>query len=340
VFTAGDYAQAEAIAERVMALTAHQGDAQWRRAFRLRAGIQHGFYTGDLARGEAEFRAWREIQDGAYRHRAPGDDVLSIGIAGLIAEVDGRHAVGGQRIDAAFVSAAARGPYDLAMALHTAACFHHFARDAAGLADSAARLSELAQERGFEFADHLATGWLAIADANAGRAASALARVRAAIAGFDRLKARVSLVFWHGVLGRARWLNGDAEAAAEAFAAALSLNDQERIFRPDVMLERAAVLAAMGRVGDAERELRAVARLSSDIGAPLFQVRALVALGQAQLVKGDRAALRRALRAAQAVAGERPGLCPHDRAHLERLAQEAGFDDRPAGAKVRAPLKA
>jgi tetratricopeptide (TPR) repeat protein len=335
LLTAGDYAQAEAIAGRFAAQAETQPEVRWTRAFSLRAGIQLGFYLGDLARSERDYRGWSQVQDSARPHNAPGDDILSIRIAGLVAQADGRQGVAQERITAALDSAASRGPYDMAMALHTQSCFHHFARDSSGLARSAEALSALARERGFEFADHLATGWLGIADAEAGRAASALRRSMATIAGFDRLKARVSLVFWCGALARARWLTGDGPGALEDFSRALRLNHQERIFRPEVLMARAAVLAAMGRGSAAERDLRAAARLSQAMGARLFQVRALIELGRRQLSNGDWDGLRRSLRAAESIAADRPDLCARELSNLATLSQEAGFSSEEGLAPCR-----
>ena len=323
VFTAGDYAQAEIIADTVMVLTESQPDAPWRRAFRLRAGIQHGFYTGDLARGERDYLEWSEGRALGGFHRGPGDDVLSIGIAALIAAIDGQHGVARQRLDLALETAEARGPYDLAMALHIESGFHRTSSDTYSLARSAQRLAAVAQESGFEFADHLATGWLAIVDANQGRPHESLERAGSAIAGFDRLKARASLMLWYGVLGRALWLNGDAPGALEAFAKALAPDRQERIFRPEVLRERAAVLSRVGRKSEATRDLREAESGSRRMGACLFEVRTLVDLGRLQLSNGDLAGSRDSLDAAQGILRSRPDLCPAERDRVANLAVRA-----------------
>ena len=183
VFTAGDYARAAAILGNVMLLTEEHGDAPWRLTFSLRAGIQNGFYTGDLARGESDFMAWAALDDGS--HRGDGDDVLSMGIAGLIALSAGRRCIGEGRIASAFAIARRQGgAYNLAMALHSEACFHHFARDPGREAESAARLAEIAAEGRFDYVGLLATGWLAIADLEAGRPGHAFERSAAAVVGF------------------------------------------------------------------------------------------------------------------------------------------------------------
>ncbi|WP_430424655.1 AAA family ATPase [Phenylobacterium sp.] len=326
VFTAGDYAEAEATVERFMALTHDHGDAAWRRRFILRAGLQQGFYTGDLARAERDFVAWESLRDDS--HRAPGDDVLSMGIGGLTAQMAGRHASGRDRIHRAFEIADGYGtPYDLAMATHTEACFHHFAEDAAQLANAAARLAKVAADSGFEYASHLAMGWLAIADLDAGRIPEGTERAAAALKGIDRLGAGVSKVFWLGVLARAQWLAGEVADAEQSFRQAYACNRQELAFVPVTRMAHARLLAASGREPEAARELSRAVRLSASMGAGQFQFRALVAL--AGLSQEDAALGGRALRAARALAHLDHG--PADRIRFDALAH-------PAGAGVRSTV--
>jgi predicted ATPase len=319
VFTAGDYAQAEEIAARVMSLTAAHGDALWRRTFHLRAGIQQGFYTGDLARGERDFLAWSAIQDGS--HRGSGDDVLSMGIAGLIAHMTGRQAVAEERIAAAFAIADRRSnPYDLAMALHTEACFHHFSRDAEREAESARRLEVVARNSGFEYAGYLARGWLAIANAHAGDLSKALEQVNELISGFDRLEARVAMVFWLSVSGQIHYLGGNHAAALRAYSEAIAFNPQEKAFGAEAYLGRARVLKALGRRAEAESDLRDGIRLTAAIGATSFQLRFLIEFARLQLFAGSRADLERILLSVQALMHS--GYCAADLADVVALSDE------------------
>lgn len=316
VFTAGDFAGAEALLQRVMDLTQDEEGAAWRQTLALRSGIQQGFYTGDLARGERDFQAWEALWDGS--HRAPGDDVLSMGIGGLIAQLSGRHATARSRIARAFeIAALYAGPYDLAMAIHTQACFHHFAEDAASQAVSAERLARVAADSRFEYASHLATGWLAIADLNAGRGREALERVTATIKGFDRLGARVSTPFWLGVQARAQWQVGDGQGAEATFRGGLACNPQERAFLPEVRLARARLLQAAGRPREAIADLVQVARLSRRMGARQFQFRALTTL--AGMSREAKAAARRVASRRAAAALSQLDHGPVDRARYEAL---------------------
>jgi class 3 adenylate cyclase/tetratricopeptide (TPR) repeat protein len=316
VFTAGDYAEAEAIVERVMALTERHGEAAWRQAFVLRAEIQQGFYTGDLARGELNFQAWEPFQDGS--HRAAGDDVLSMGIGGLIAQMSGRHSVGWGRIARALDIAARRGnPYDLAMALHLEAGFHHFAEDAAQQAAAADRLAHVAADCGFEYAGHLATGWLGIADLNAGRTASGVERCAEAIKAFDRLGARISQPLWLGFLARAQWLAGDVDEARQTFERALAYNPRELCFIPAAYLARAELLNEAGCRREAERDLIQAARVSRRMGANHPRFRALSALAVMPTDQGRDGRRLQARRAARALA--HLDHCPADHARFDAL---------------------
>jgi class 3 adenylate cyclase len=301
VFTAGDYAQAAAILGKVMRLTEAHRDATWRLTFGLRAGIQNGYYTGDLARGERDFLAWVALEDGT--HHGDGDDVLSMGIGGLFALMAGRRRVGEDRIASAFAVARRQGgPYNLAMALHCEAAFHYRARDPAREAEAAARLAEIAAESRFDYVSLLAMAWLAVADLEAGRPSHAFERSVAAVAGFERLGAHVAMMFWLGVLARAQWQRGDPDAALATFAKALAVNDQENAFRPDTLLARATMLRALDATDQAERDLGEALRVSRAMGAILLQFRALNQLATARLAAGDEVAARRMLHSARAFA--------------------------------------
>lgn len=324
VFTAGDYAEAEATVARFMALTQAHEDAPWRRRFILRAGVQQGFYTGDLVRAERDFLAWEGLRDDS--HRAPGDDVLSMGIGGLTAQMAGRQASGWSRVQRAFEIADAYGTaYDLAMATHIEACFHHFAEDAVALANAAARLAKVAADSGFDYASHLATGWLAIADLDAGRIAEGAERAAIALKGFDRLKAGVSKAFWLGVLARGQWLGGAVTQAEQSFRDTYALNRQERAFMPAIRIMHARLLAASGREREAAREFSRTAWLSTSMGASQFRFRSLISL--AGLSRVDAASRGRALRAARNLAHLDHG--PADRKRFDALAGAAGADPQP-----------
>lgn len=313
VFTTGDYTAADAIVERVMALTQAHGDAVWRQTFRLRSGIQQGFYTGDLTRGERDFLAWQAIQDGS--HRGAGDDVLSMGIGGLIALMSGRYGVARERIRGAFDVAARRGnPYDLAMALHSEACVVHFAGEVEELASSADRLVRVAADSGFEYASHLATGWQAVCDLRSGRASRAHQRAAAAIRGFDRLGARVSQPFWQGVLAQALWADRHVEDAERTFDYALSYNPQELSLVPEVWIARARLMAGAGRAREAERDLMQATRAARKIEARHFEFRALTELAALSADPHRRARARQAATALSDL-----DYSPSDRARFEAL---------------------
>jgi class 3 adenylate cyclase/tetratricopeptide (TPR) repeat protein len=321
VFTAGDFAQADLVMSRVMALTESQGNAPWRQSFHLRAAIQQGFYTGNLTLGENAFLAWDEVQDG--KHRGSGDDVLSMGIAALIAHMMGRQAVAEKRMRAAFAIAERRNDsYDLAMALHTRTCLDHFCRAPAQQAQSANRLAGVAGESGFEYAGHLATGWLAIASANSGDIARAREQVDSAIAGFERLGARVSMPFWLSVLGQTRELGGDRAGALRSYADAISYNPQERVFLLEVYLGRARLLKTMGDFDEAEHDLKEAIRIARDMGAASFQLRTMAELARLQMSIGDRVARDDTLRSLQGLM--HAGYCAADLADVAALSRETG----------------
>ncbi len=335
VFVGGDFKAANDLADALMRATAAHGRATWRRTLKRRVGIQHRFYTGDLAGGEADFDAWNRIRDDS--HRGPGDDALSMGIGGLIAQMTGRQEIGRRRIEEALELATRReDPFGRTMALHAAACFHHFSQDAERLRQSAEQMLAEALEGGFEYAIHLATGWLALADINAGRGEDAVQKANEALRGFLDMGARVSVVFWLGVLARAQAMTGASDVALDTFADALAFNQQELVFRPEVLLQRARLLRELGRPGDAERDLREAGQIAKRMGATTFQLRALIEAARLQADAGHRAKLKRTLTAARALAT--PELCPadlHSLADLEAAAVELvgaaiGIRDRVA----------
>lgn len=316
VLVAGDFAQAAAIADRIMTLAHDPRHLPQLRAFRLRAGIQHGWYTGDLARAERDFQAWNSLEGG--KHCGPGDAVLSMGIGALTAQAQGRHAVAEDRFADAFaIAAQSHDPYDLAMAIHVHAGFHHYAADPEGLAHTAARLADVAAQSGFAYAAHLAGGWLAVADINAGRYDQAARRAQAAVAGFDRIGARISQVLWLGIQARAQWLAGDPAGGERTFRRAVAYNRQELAFLPETLMARGALRHAAGRTQSGRRDVARAARLSQAMGASLFQIRALALLADMHREAGDRARQHRALAAARALAHLDYG--PAHRARFEAL---------------------
>src|SRR5262249_1529628 len=118
VITAGDYAGAIALADRIFDLSHGDGDHPARLVFALNAQMQTRFYTGDLQAVEEHYERLSPLIDTVGEKQAPGNNIVAIGIACLTAWVLGWSDRARQRIARALAFAEkSKNPYDLAMAL-------------------------------------------------------------------------------------------------------------------------------------------------------------------------------------------------------------------------------
>jgi predicted ATPase len=289
--TAGDYAGAAALADHIMDLARGDGESPQRLIFAHNAQLQTRFYTGDLAGVEEHFALMSPLIDQAGARQAPGNNVISIGVASLSAWTLGHSDMAHERAArAAAMAQRSQHPYDLAMSLHFQGLLHVCERDAEGAASAAERLLALAEANGLDYAGDLARATLGWARARLGATKiglELLIRVRAESTG-----ARVGLTFGLTMAAEVQALAGQYQRTLEVFEEALTANPQERVFRPFTLAARAEFLTAQGDAAAAEANFRDAVATARTMGAKAWEWRATAGLARLLAARGAAAAGR------------------------------------------------
>jgi tetratricopeptide (TPR) repeat protein len=281
VITAGDYAGAIALADRILDLSHGDGDHPARMVFALNAQMQTRFYTGDLQAVEEHYERLSPLIDTLGEKQAPGNNIVAIGIACLTAWVLGRSISARQRIERALAFAQkSKNPYDLAMALHFLANLYASAeRDPDRAEETAAQLLALSEKNGFSYAASLALGPLGWARAQKGAGRESAASMRQALADQVASGARVSICLTLNRLAEVEALSAIPKALA-TIEEALTANPQERIYRPQSLTIRGTLKHRLGEDASAEADFREAMSLAQAMGAKAFELRAATSLAR------------------------------------------------------------
>ena len=188
VITAGDYAGAAALADHILDLSGGEDPNPGRLLFAHNAQVQTRFYTGDLAGVEAHFALLSPLIDSVGDRQAPGNNVISIGVASVAAWALGNTAVAHERMDRAMaICKASKNPYDLAMTLHFQDILYACEREPGKVEAAATQLLALSDENGFTYAGEMARSALGWARAQLGAPAEGVAMIVQARANLARL---------------------------------------------------------------------------------------------------------------------------------------------------------
>jgi len=289
--TTGDYAGAAALADHVMDLARSDGESPQRLIFAHNAQLQTRFYTGDLAGVEEHFALMSPLIEQAGARQAPGNNIISIGVASLSAWSLGHSDQAQERAArAAAMAERSQHPYDLAMTLHFQGLLHVCERDPERAGAAAERLLAVAEENGLSYARELARGTLGWARSRLGGAASGLQLMW--LAKSEATGAQVGLTFGLTMAAEVRALAGEYESALEALEEALTVNPQERVFRPFTFVTRAELLLAHGEGAAAEADYREAIAVAEAMGAKAWEWRATAALARLLVDRGAAAAGR------------------------------------------------
>jgi tetratricopeptide (TPR) repeat protein len=296
VITAGDYAGAIALADRILDLSHGDGDHPARLVFALNAQMQTRFYTGDLRGVEEHYERLSPLIDTVGEKQAPGNNIVAIGIASLTAWVLGRSDSARQRMARAVAFARkSKNPYDLAMALHFLANLHASAeRDPDRTEETAAQLLVLSEKNGFSYVASLALGPLGWARAQKGAARESAASMRQAMADQVASGARVSICLTLNRLAEVEAL-GATPKALTTIEEALTANPQERIYRPQSLTIRGTLKHRLGEGTSAEADFREAMSLAHAMSAKAFELRAATALARLLQMRRDAVAARNVL---------------------------------------------
>ena len=291
LFVGGDYAGASVLARRMAGLTAGTEFDGHRQAFVHHAAVQARFYTGDLRGVEASFTTLdpRARSDDIYR--TPGEVVIFLGIPALGALAAGRAGLAWERMAAARAYAeATRDPYALVLTLLYESYLHRFQNAPTPSAAAAGRMLSMAEDSAFAYATHLARGVLGWARAAGGQPDEGVVLIRQSLKGQLAAGALVGVTDVLTRFAEALWLAGDVAAALEAIERALTINPQERIFRPNALLVSGGLRQDLGQAALALTDYQTALDMALDIGALAWALKAAVAYARLTSAQGDAAA--------------------------------------------------
>jgi tetratricopeptide (TPR) repeat protein len=208
-------------------------------------------------------------------------------VASLTAWALGRPGDANARIALAFALAqGSRNPYDLAMALHFQGLLHACEQDAAKAEAVATRLLALSDENGFAYVADLARGTLGWSRGRRGAGEEGSVLLRQAWTSLAASGARVGMTFGLTQLAEALALAGRAAEALACIEDALSVNPQERVFRPETLRLRGELRRAADSAL-AEADFREAIATAKAMGAVAWEQRASTSLEKAGGANGS-----------------------------------------------------
>ena len=298
LFVSGDYAAAAAMAERMAALTKDTPFDERRLAFTHHEAVQARFYTGDLRGVEAHFADLHPLLTSDDPFRSPGEVLISMGVPALGALAAGRSGVAWERMARARAYAEdSRDPYALVMTLLFESYMHRFQNAPTKAAAAAARMLSVSEENAFSYATHLAQGVLGWARAASGRADEGVVLLRQGLKGQMTGGAMVGVTDVLTRLAEAQWFGGGVGVALDTIEEALTINPQERIFRPNALVVRGGLHQELGEAAAARDDYDVAVDMAMDMGALAWALRAAVAFARLADAQGDHAIARRRLAA-------------------------------------------
>ena len=301
IATSGDYAAAAALADHILDLCAGEGETPGRLFFAYNAQLQTRYYTGDLVTAERYFRLIEPIIAKVGDRQAPGNINLVYGIGALTAWKRGDGRAAAARIDAAHAVAARSGnPYDAAMALHFHSNVAVHNRDLDAVDDVARRLSTLSEANGFAYLAIFAASKCDWVRAQRDPDPDCAARMKAAAAELTGTGARVALVTVLNRIAEVEGWLGDSVAALATLDTALTINPQERVYRPETQEIRGSLRLAAGDFDAALADFRDAITAGQSIGAHAFVLRAAHQAARIEARNADTAGACRTLTAALA----------------------------------------
>jgi hypothetical protein len=293
IITSGDYAGAAALADHILDLASGEEHNPGRLLFAHNAQVQTRFYTGDLIGVEEHFAPLSPLIDTVGARQAPGNNVISIGVASVAAWALGRTRTAHERMQRAIDWARqTANPYDLAMTLHFQGILYACERDPAKVEAAATQLLAVSDESGFSYAGEMARSALGWAKAQLGSPAEGVALMNLARANLAGSGARVGRTFGLKQLAEALALDGQGETALATFAEALGANPQERVFQSATLWSRAELRRRLGDVDLAKADLREAVDVAHDMGAKAWELRAAATLAGLLRDQGDAAGAR------------------------------------------------
>jgi class 3 adenylate cyclase/tetratricopeptide (TPR) repeat protein len=278
--SAGDYTAAARLAAEIADLAVGDG-APESLALAHMVQLTARSRIGDLVGAERHFLTGQQYFTVPAFRRKTGAIAQTYGNASKVSGLLGRVAASEERC--AYALAVAKeneNPYDLAFANHMAATSALSLRSfecAREYGEQAVRLSD----------EHRFPQFAAIARVALGRALAELEgppagieMIRQGIEGMTRNGARAALTMYLTWLAEAHDLNGAVDDALGVIEQALSVNPEERIYQAEALRIRGGLRFKCGDFESGEADVRGALRMSADMKALRFQIRAAGSLAQ------------------------------------------------------------
>ena len=185
---------------------------------------------------------------------------------------------------------ATRDPYALVLTLLFESYLHRFQNAPAPASASAGRMLSMAEDNAFAYASTLAEGVLGWARAVGGRPEEGVGLIRRSLKGQLAAGAMVGVTDVLTRLAEAQWLAGDVDAALDAIERALTINPQERIFRPNALVVSGGLRQERGEADLARADYQTALDMALDMGALAWALKAAIAYARLTSAQGDTAA--------------------------------------------------
>src|SRR5215468_1604584 len=289
VLTAGNYAGAMTIADRILGLAQRQCHDTAHLAFAHYTQVQTRFYSGDLIGAEEQLSCLNELIRTVGLKQIAGIAPITIGVTGLGAWILGRADSARERIARAMALARdSNQPYDLAMALLFEGYLHRFQGEPRQVEAVGVQLLSLSEEHGFAYACDLARGLIGWARAQLGRTAEGVSLIRQALAGFEKSGARVGNTDVLTRLAEAQALDGATDEALDTMELALKENAEELVFRPNTLRYRGTLRLKVGQNELAEADFLDAITMAQRMSAKAWELRATMSMARLWRDQGKR----------------------------------------------------
>lgn len=246
------------------------------------------YFRGDLTSAEAQYRRWEAFHDGGdYDQRITSTLGLCNG-AQLACWIGLPDLASTRAAKARAWAAATDSAYEVTVAGALEALLQVSLREVARAEALAAQAVKEADEKGFSQAagwGRAALGW---ALAQQGAPAEGVELIRRAMDDLSAIQTRVSMPWFLTLLAEALAVAKQNDQAFDTFGRALTINPEERLYRPYALIGRGELLARIGENDLAERDFRAAINDAASMGAKGYELRAATGLARLLSIRGGK----------------------------------------------------
>jgi tetratricopeptide (TPR) repeat protein len=287
--SAGNFPSAMALADRLLDVARRDGGAI-ARGLATRAQLATRYYIGDLPGAEEHFVSGEAfLSDRGLRRHFVAAWALSF--AGYNAAITGRADEARARIRRA-VATIEDDAHARAVVQHTSSVLHVMLKDSENVAILAAQAIATAGEHGFRdigWWARMSYGW---AQAQLGHPDEGTSLIREAVAASRANGTLIGVTMRLTFLAEAQALDGALADGLRTLDEALTVNPNERAWRPETLRLRGEIRRQQGEEEPAEGDFRDAIALAREMSAKTWELRAATSLARLWRDQGKRAAAR------------------------------------------------